>query len=58
MGAELQMKSRVGQGSTFWFEVPLPSSECHVRSIREQTRRIAGYKGLRLKALRKEKLES
>ncbi len=52
MGSEIQVKSQLGMGSTFWFEVDLPLSDEWVSSatLSEQGK-IIGYSGERKKVL-------
>jgi signal transduction histidine kinase/DNA-binding NarL/FixJ family response regulator len=45
MGSTLYVKSELGQGSAFWFEVELPVVEVEVGKSRPATRNIIGYKG-------------
>jgi len=52
MGGELQVKSRLGEGTTFWFEVPLPLEQVHEADIHGNlVNQIRGYEGKRRKVL-------
>jgi CheY-like chemotaxis protein len=51
MGSEIEVKSKLGQGSTFWFDLEVPYVE--VETVEEQflIKRIIGYTGGRVKVL-------
>ncbi|HTL68592.1 MAG TPA: PAS domain S-box protein [Lacunisphaera sp.] len=51
MGGRLQIESRAGWGSRFWFEVPLPASLRARPAPPTAPRRITGYAGPRLRVL-------
>ncbi|MCP4697496.1 MAG: response regulator [Gammaproteobacteria bacterium] len=51
MGSELQVKSRVDQGSEFWFDVDLPAVTGPVETIGAEKRYITGFKGERRRLL-------
>jgi signal transduction histidine kinase/DNA-binding NarL/FixJ family response regulator len=51
MGSELQVKSTVGQGTTFWFDIELPEVEHVIASAAKQSRPILGFKGNKRKIL-------
>jgi signal transduction histidine kinase/DNA-binding LacI/PurR family transcriptional regulator/DNA-binding NarL/FixJ family response regulator len=51
MGGEMQVRSEVGQGSAFWFEVELSSVETGVKEEGIDYRLITGYKGRRRKVV-------
>ncbi len=51
MGSQLQVKSEFGQGSTFWFEVELPTVMVEINHEQEADRYIVGYKGRQLRVL-------
>jgi len=47
MGGTLQVESRAGWGSRFWFEIPLPAATGAVASPLAMPRQIIGYHGVR-----------
>ena len=51
MGSDLHVKSELGQGSLFWFEVTLPMIEMATEAAQPQGKIITGYQGPRLKVL-------
>ncbi|EKQ67502.1 PAS domain S-box [Leptolyngbyaceae cyanobacterium JSC-12] len=51
MGSELKVRSTPGQGSTFWFELPLKKIESWQQPSPSKTFGITGYKGARRKIL-------
>ncbi len=51
MGGDVQVKSEYGEGSTFWFEIPVPVSQVDAEGHATDQRDIIGYKGKRLKVL-------
>lgn len=51
MGSQLQVKSELGQGSTFWFEVVLPVTEVIEREPSPAAREIIGYEGTQRRVL-------
>lgn len=52
MGAEIQVKSKLGEGSTFWFDATFPVVETGLfPSQPEEKRQIVGYQGIRRKIL-------
>ncbi len=50
MGADIQVESRVGQGSTFWFELELPVVQVEQVAAPQQSC-VTGYRGPRKKIL-------
>ncbi len=51
MGGTLQVESRAGWGSRFWFEIPLPAATGAVASPAATPRQIIGYNGARRRIL-------
>jgi signal transduction histidine kinase/DNA-binding NarL/FixJ family response regulator/HAMP domain-containing protein len=51
MGSNVQVKSEVGQGSIFWFDVELPTVAIETTNEQGMSRKIVGYKGRRLTVL-------
>ncbi len=51
MGGTLQVESRAGWGSRFWFEIPLPAATGAVASPVATPRQIIGYNGARRRIL-------
>ncbi|MDJ0717593.1 MAG: ATP-binding protein [Prochloraceae cyanobacterium] len=52
MGGKLQVKSKLGQGSTFWFELLLPVLiEVEPKPLQKTLIDVIGYKGTRRKVL-------
>jgi PAS domain S-box-containing protein len=47
MGSDLQVKSELGQGSTFWLELTLPVVSKDLEDTRTEHERIIGYSGPR-----------
>ena len=45
MGGQLQVKSEFNQGSTFWFELPLPLANMTLTQTPLNRERIVGYEG-------------
>lgn len=46
MGGRLQVKSQVGEGSIFWFELVLPGVEDWVGTPKVEERNVVGYRGV------------
>jgi CheY-like chemotaxis protein len=50
MGSDIEIESRLGEGSAFWFELDLPVVQAHRAAAVSETV-ITGYEGLRRKIL-------
>jgi CheY-like chemotaxis protein len=51
MGGELQVKSALGQGSTFWFDIELPEVTQGEETVEVSERTIVGFRGSQRKIL-------
>ncbi|NEQ41385.1 MAG: response regulator [Okeania sp. SIO3I5] len=51
MGSKLKVKSEFSKGSTFWFEVNLPTVNTSIETIDEPIGRIIGYQGTKRQIL-------
>ncbi|MDM8530466.1 ATP-binding protein [Anaerolineales bacterium HSG25] len=51
MGGNLQVRSQLGQGTTFWFEINLPFVEMDEPMMHSTNETIVGYQGARRKVL-------
>ncbi len=51
MGGELQVTSRYGQGSIFWFDLELPALEGWVETIEAEQAQVVGFEGSGRKVL-------
>lgn len=51
LGGKLQVQSRLGQGSSFWFELTLPRSADDPAQIVTHGQKLVGYQGPRRKVL-------
>jgi CheY-like chemotaxis protein len=50
MGGDIRVESRAGQGSRFWFDLPLPVAEAQLAGNAARTE-IVGYEGRRRRVL-------
>ncbi len=51
MGGRLQVESKPGWGSRFWFDVPLPVATAAIPVAAHSSRRLVGYEGPRRRVL-------
>jgi signal transduction histidine kinase/ligand-binding sensor domain-containing protein/DNA-binding NarL/FixJ family response regulator len=51
MGSRIEVKSRLGRGSTFWFDLELPTTEMVEQQAVDALQNVVGYKGDRRKIL-------
>jgi signal transduction histidine kinase/FixJ family two-component response regulator len=51
IGGELKVKSTPGEGSVFWFEVPLPPSRSEIEVVKTYKRPIIGFRGKKRKVM-------
>jgi len=47
MGSDIEVQSKVGRGSRFWFDLLLPPAQVHAAPMENPRERIAGYEGPR-----------
>jgi PAS domain S-box-containing protein len=50
MGSDIEIESRLGEGSAFWFELDLPVVQAHAATASSETV-VTGYEGARRKVL-------
>ena len=59
MGDHVKVKSELGKGSQFWFDIDLPIMKTKVQPVSSESKRIVGYKGSpRLVLVTDDKLEN
>ncbi len=51
MGGDVQVRSEVGKGSRFWFDLRIPIAEISEKPDLQEKRKVVGYKGKRLSVL-------
>ena len=52
MGGDIEIKSELGHGTTFWFEIELPGAAVELREVQQRREQeVTGYAGARRKIL-------